>query len=420
MGIASTRTQQHVPWTATSPTMPLPARLVLAQLERWTDGALEIQLPDGSTRHAGPATGDQAPVRLHVRDWKFFRRVLTSGDIGAGESFMAGEWDASDLAALVRGYLRSGDVIDHRSPLHWLSNVAHLARRLLDSNTRAGSRRNIRRHYDLSNELFASFLDETLTYSSALFESPGQSLAGAQLAKVDGACRALGLRAGDELLEIGSGWGTLALHAAREYGCRVTSVTLSEEQLRLATERVREAGLEERVSFSLCDYRDLAGSFDHIVSIEMLEAVGAERYGDFFARCDRLLRPGGRMFVQSIVVPDRRFEAYRRQFDWIRKYIYPGGCLASHGAIASALARHTELRIEWMREIGPHYEPTLRLWRERFVAKRDEIRSLGFDETFLRMWEFYLASCEAAFATGHVGNLQLLLGRAHESPRVEG
>jgi cyclopropane-fatty-acyl-phospholipid synthase len=199
------------------------------------------------------------------------------------------------------------------------------------------------------------------------------------------------------------------------YGCRVTSITLSEEQRRLAESRAREAGLADRIDFRLCDYRDIEGTYDHIVSIEMLEAVGAEFHGEFFSRCDRLLRPGGRLFLQSIVVPDRRFEAYCREFDWIRKYIYPGGCLASHGAIASALARHTSLRIDWMREIGPHYEKTVRLWRERFLASRSEIRALGFDDRFLRMWELYLAGCEAAFAVGHVGNLQMLIGRAGDA-----
>ena len=417
MEIAGTREQGSANgWAAPR----LAAKLVLGRLESWSHGLLEIELPDGSTTTAGEPIAGESPVQLRVRDWRFFRRVLRDGDIGVGESFMAGEWDCSDLPALVRHYLRSDSVIDHDSPLMWLASLRNRLRRLLDANTRAGSRRNIRHHYDLSNELFSTFLDETLTYSSAGVESPGASLADAQLAKIDGACRALALREGDELLEIGSGWGTLAMHAAREYGCCVTSITLSEAQLRLAQQRARAAGLDDRVTFRLCDYRDVEGSFDHIVSIEMLEAVGAEYHGAFFERCDSLLRPGGRMFLQSIVVPDRRFEAYRRQFDWIRKYIYPGGCLASHAAIVAAVAKHTSLRVEWLREIGPHYEATLRLWRERFLVCRSEVRALGFDERFMRMWEFYLASCEAAFATGHVGNLQLVLSRAHEAPRVAG
>jgi cyclopropane-fatty-acyl-phospholipid synthase len=416
MGIASTGYQGGVTKRAAARIVPaLASRLVLGRLERWSQGALEIHLPDGSVRSVGAAASEDPPLRLRIHDARFFTRALTSGDIGVGESYMAGEWDSSDLVALVSGYLREASVIDHESPFQWLTTLGHRLRRRLDANTRSGSRRNIHRHYDLSNELFASFLDETLTYSSAVFEPANLCLAGAQLTKIDGACRALGLRPGDELLEIGSGWGTLAMHAAMAYGCRVTSITLSEEQRRLAESRAREAGLEDQISFRLCDYRDIDGTYDHIVSIEMLEAVGAEFHGEFFSRCDRLLRPGGRLFLQSIVVPDRRFEAYCREFDWIRKYIYPGGCLASHGAIASALARHTSMRVEWMREIGPHYEKTVRLWRERFLANRSEIRALGFDERFLRMWELYLAGCEAAFAVGHVGNLQMLIGRAGEA-----
>jgi cyclopropane-fatty-acyl-phospholipid synthase len=395
----------------------LAGRLVLRGLRGWKAGVLDIHLPDGSRQRVGTPAAGEPDLSLHVHDWRFFTRVLTSGDIGVGESFMEGEWDTDDLPALVRGYLRNTSVIDHDSPWQLASSLAHGIRRRLDANTRSGSRRNIHRHYDLSNELFATFLDETMTYSSGVFATAETCLGGAQLAKIDGACRALGVREGDELLEIGSGWGSLAMHAAMTYGCRVTSITLSEEQRRLAEQRAREAGLDGQVTFRLCDYREVEGSFDHIVSIEMLEAVGAEYYGGFFSRCDRLLKPGGRLFLQSIVVPDKRFDSYRRQFDWIRKYIYPGGCLASHGAIAAALAQNTSLRIEWMRDIGLHYETTLRHWRERFVARVGDVRALGFDERFLRMWEFYLASCEAAFAVGHVGNLQLVASRAHE-PRL--
>jgi cyclopropane-fatty-acyl-phospholipid synthase len=413
MAIASTEYPNRL---ARSTALPAWAQsLVVAGFERWSGGTLELHLPDGSVRSFGDSGGKEPALRLRVKDNRFFRRAIASGDIGVGESFMDGDWDTSDLVSLVRGYLREASVLEHRSPLQWYASVRHRLRRRLDANTRTGSRRNIRHHYDLSNALFESFLDETLTYSCAVFDRPDSSLADAQREKIDGACRALGLRPGDELLEIGSGWGTLALHAAREYGCTVTSITLSEQQRRLAESRARDAGLDGRVRFRLCDYRDVEGRFDHIVSIEMLEAVGAEFYGEFFSRCDRLLRPGGRMFLQSITVPDRRFESYRREFDWIRKYIYPGGCLASHGAIGAALAGHTSLRVEWMRDIGPHYEKTLQLWRERFLSNREQIRALGFDERFLRMWELYLAGCEAAFSVGQVGNVQMLIGRAHET-----
>jgi cyclopropane-fatty-acyl-phospholipid synthase len=392
---------------------------MLRRLESWAERPIEIELPDGSSRVFGDPGRAERVLHVRVHDWRFFRRAAMSSDIGIGESFMDGEWDCSDLAELVALFLRDRTAIDATSPLSWAVSAAHAVRRVLDANTPSGSRRNIRHHYDLSNALFATFLDESMTYSCATFDAPGATLAEAQRNKIDGVCRALALRPGDEVLEIGSGWGSLALHAAREYGCRVTSVTLSEQQLELARERAQRAGLADRVTFELRDYRDLRGSFDHIVSIEMLEAVGAEFYGTFFAACDRLLRPGGRMFLQTITVPDGRFDTYRKQFDWIRKYIYPGGCLASHAAIVAALAKSTSLRVEGLREIGPHYEPTLRHWRRQFLARKPEIRRLGFDDRFLRMWEFYLASCEAAFATGYIGNLQLVLGRGHEPRRIE-
>jgi len=386
------------------------ARLVLQRLTAWREGSILLELPDGTVRRYGDGRAER-PVRVRVHDWRFFTRTLTGGDIGVGESYMEGEWDCSDLTELIRLFLIEQNVIDHRSPWMWLSRVAHRARRILDANTRSGSRRNIRYHYDLSNQLFATFLDESLTYSSAVFSGSAASLADAQREKIDGVCRALDLRPGQHLLEIGSGWGSLAMHAARAYGCRVTSLTLSKQQLRLARERARQAGLAERIDFRICDYRDARGSYDHIVSIEMLEAVGAEYYRTFFQACDRLLRPGGRMFLQAITVPDQRFDAYRKQFDWIRKYIFPGGCLTSLGAINAALKKQTSFQIDWLRDIGPHYALTLRHWRERFLGRLPEVRRLGFDERFIRMWEFYLASCEAAFATRYIGNVQMVLSR---------
>jgi cyclopropane-fatty-acyl-phospholipid synthase len=291
------------------------------------------------------------------------------------------------------------------------SRLHHRVLRFLHANRPARSARNIQYHYDLSNDLYQLFLDDSLTYSCAVFEPADLSLAQAQTRKIDQICRRLELRPGLALLEIGSGWGAFAIHAARHYGCRVTSLTLSRQQLELARERVAAAGLEAAVDIRLCDYREISGSFDRIVSIEMFEAVGYEYYRVFFEQCDRLLRPGGRMFLQTITVPDQRFERYRREFDWIRKYIFPGGLLASAHAIATALMRYTDLRIEWMQDIGPHYARTLRCWRERFLARRAEVDRLGFDERFHRMWEFYLASCEAAFATRHIGDVQMLLRR---------
>jgi cyclopropane-fatty-acyl-phospholipid synthase len=250
-----------------------------------------------------------------------------------------------------------------------------------------------------------------MTYSAGVFERPDATLEEAQHAKLDGVCRSLQLQPGDHVLEIGSGWGSFAIHAARTHGCRVTALTLSHDQLVLARQRVAEAGLSARVDIQLCDYRRVVGQYDHLVSIEMFEAVGLAYYDAFFGACERLLRPHGRMFLQAIAIPDQRFPAYARDFDWSRKHIFPGSLLASLHEISASLQRVTTLRIESLRDIGCDYARTLRLWRERFLRAQHEVRRLGFDDRFIRMWTFYLASCEASFAARYINDLQLLLSR---------
>ncbi|HEX6127419.1 MAG TPA: cyclopropane-fatty-acyl-phospholipid synthase family protein, partial [Candidatus Limnocylindria bacterium] len=291
-----------------------------------------------------------------------------------------------------------------RAPTQAARVLAHRARR----NTPEGARRNIVAHYDLSNDLYRLFLDETMTYSSAVFESAEQSLADAQRNKYRLMADAAGLRPGMRMLEIGSGWGGFALYAAGERECRVTTITLSHAQLELARERVAEAGLEDRVSVELRDYRQVAGAFDAVVSIEMLEAVGAEYFGDYFAALDRALVPGGRAAVQVISLPDPDYERQRRGSNWIQKYIFPGGLLPSLGAIERA-CDGTALLITSVRDIAPSYARTLREWRERFMGNLPAVRALGFDERFVRMWEFYLASSEAGFSTGAFQDLQISL-----------
>jgi cyclopropane-fatty-acyl-phospholipid synthase len=382
------------------------ASLLLRLLAGRQSGSLVMRLPDGSVRSFG--TG--APqVSVTVNDWRFFWRVLTASDIGVGEAYMEGEFTCSDLVELCRLFLREQSVLTQRSWRGLPARIGHALLRRARANTLAGSRRNIRHHYDLGNDLYRLFLDEAMVYSCAVFEREHDDLESAQRAKLDGICRQVGLAPGMAVLEIGSGWGALALHAAREYGCRVTAITLSEEQLRLARARVAAAGLEEAVDFRLCDYRSIAGRFDRIMSIEMFEAVGYEFYGAFFGACSRLLARGGRMFLQTINMPDQHFDRYRRDFDFVKKYIFPGGALASLQGITAALKRHTDLRIDWLRDIGPHYARTLRCWRERFMARLAEVRQLGFDDRFIRMWEFYLACCEAAFSVRHIGDLQIVL-----------
>jgi cyclopropane-fatty-acyl-phospholipid synthase len=386
----------------------LAARLVLGQMARWRSGCVLLVLPDGSSLRLGDPSSSRQ-VRVTVKDWRFFRRALAAGDIGAGESYMDGEWWATDLVELCRLFLADPSVLDYRSPWTVADRLRSWLIRISQTNTVRRSRRNIRHHYDLSNDFFRLFLDESMTYSCAFFSDPEVGLEEAQRAKIDRICRRLELGPGMRVLEIGSGWGALAIHAAQEYGCRVTSLTVSEGQLRLARERAAEAGVGSSVDIRLCDYRAACGQFDRIVSVEMLEAVGYEYYGTFFRKCAELLSPGGRMLLQTITVPDHRFDRYRRELDWIRKYIFPGGLLPSVFEIARAVKENTRLQIHWMEDIGPHYAATLRCWRERYLRRLPEVRGLGFDDRFIRMWEFYLSSCEAAFSVGYVGDLQIEL-----------
>jgi cyclopropane-fatty-acyl-phospholipid synthase len=369
-----------------------------------------VALPDGAILELGDRTSAQR-ARVTVRDWNFFWRALTGGDIGVGESYVAGEWECSDLVQLCQLFLRDQAVLDDRSVWTLPARLRHKLLRLARANTLRGSRRNIQHHYDLSNDLYRLFLDESMMYSCAVFERPDMSLAEAQRHKIDEICRCLDLSSAMHILEIGSGWGTFAIHAAREYGCRVTSLTISDAQLQLARERVAAAGVGALVDIRLCDYRRISGCFDRIVSIEMFEAVGYEYYGAFFRQCSNVLKPNGKMFLQTIYLPDQRFDTYRRDLDWVRKYIFPGGLLASVHGITSALKQHTELRLASMRDIGLHYVRTLHAWRERFLQQLPEVRRLGFDDRFIRMWEFYLASCEAAFATRSIGDVQMILER---------
>lgn len=398
----------HTPQSSLGLRDRIAQRLALAQLARWR-ASVTIELPDGRVVAIGAA---ESPRRVSVRihRWRVFRRLLSGGDIGLGEAYMDGDWDCSDLVELCRLYVSAPPVLESR----WLAlplRALHAWQRVARANSVRGSRRNIRAHYDLSNDLFRLFLDDSMTYSAGVFAQPDTTLADAQRAKLDGICRTLALQPSDHVLEIGSGWGSFALHAAGVYGCRVTSLTLSTDQLRLARQRVAEAGLQARVDIELCDYRHATGQFDHLVSIEMFEAVGLRYYDDFFAACERVLRPHGRMFLQTIAMPDQRFPSYARDFDWSRKYIFPGSLLASLHEISAALQRVTTLRIESLRDIGRDYARTLHLWRERFLRRRHEVRRLGFDERFIRMWDFYLASCEASFAARYINDLQLVLAR---------
>ncbi len=387
----------------------LARRLVHARLAGIRHGSLVLH-EQGESRRFGAGGG--AAVNVTVRHPAFYPELAFGGSVGAGEAYMLGHWVADDLTALVRLLLRNREALDGMEKgLARLSAPLRTAAHWLHRNTREGSRRNISAHYDLGNDLYRLFLDETMMYSSAIFERPGMTLAEAQAAKLEAICRKLELGPQDHVLEIGTGWGGFALHAAGRYGCRVTTTTISPSQHALATERVRAAGLADRVTILLQDYRDLEGSYDKLVSIEMIEAVGHQYYGEFFRVCDRRLRPGGRMLLQAITIADQRYEQARREVDFIKRYIFPGCCIPSVTALANAMTGASRLRITALEDIGPHYATTLAHWRDNFLANALRARALGYPETFIRMWEFYLAYCEGGFAERALGDVQLVLER---------
>jgi cyclopropane-fatty-acyl-phospholipid synthase len=384
--------------------------LVHSRLRLLREGCLLLR-EGNETIAFGDAHGG-ATATVHVLDPAFYAEVAFGGSVGAGESYMLGHWRSNDLLAAMRVMLRNRGVLDAvDSGLARATTPLRLAAHWLHVNTRAGSRRNVSAHYDLGNDFYRLMLDETLMYSCALFDRPEMSLAEASTAKLDAICRKLELDPRDHVLEIGTGWGGFALHAAGRYGCRVTTTTISPSQYELARERVRAAGLEARVTVLLEDYRDLAGRFDKLVSIEMIEAIGHRQYGEFFRRSAERLAKNGRMLLQSITIADRHYERARDEVDFIKRYIFPGCCIPSVSALASAMADASDLRIVHLEDIGPHYATTLARWRANFLANLGRVRAMGFPESFIRMWEFYLCYCEAGFAERALGDVQLLLTR---------
>ena len=388
---------------------PLALRLLLKLLHRIRVGKLKLVAPDGTAYvFQGPAPGPEAT--LIIRNLSAVWRTLFGGDLGLAEAYMDGQWETPELMTFLDLGLRNlqAFAVDKPSRLRrMLDSLVHLFRR----NTRQGARRNIHYHYDLGNAFYKLWLDETLTYSSAVFETPDQSLAEAQRNKYTHLLDLLQLKPEHHLLEIGSGWGGFALHAARETGCRVTSITLSQEQLKEARARAVVQGLAERVSFELMDYRDVQGQFDRVVSIEMFEAVG-ERYWDaYFKTVHDRLKLGGRAAMQIITIDDAAYEGYRDTVDFIQRYIFPGGMLPSPSVWEERVQR-AGLRSEAKAFYGGHYARTLKLWDQRVHAVEHEIGMLGFDERFLRMWHYYLAYCHAGFITGHVDLMQTSLTRA--------
>ena len=375
-----------------------------------------LRIVDGDRENVFGEAKPEYPVSatVVVHDPSFYKDVLFGGSVGAGEAYMRGAWSADDLAAVVQILVRNLEALSAMEG-GWASLLTPVRRayHALRGNTRSGSRSNIAAHYDLGNDFFALFLDETMTYSCGIFERPTTTLREASEAKYDRICRKLALGPGDRVIEIGTGWGGFAIHAAGRYGCHVDTATISRRQFELAERRVREAGLSERVRLLLSDYRDLAGTYDRLVSIEMIEAVGHTYLPKFFEMCGRLLAPHGAMALQAITIRDQVAYAHRSSVDFIKRYIFPGSYIPSIAEIISCVARETDMQLCHLEDLTPHYATTLKTWRERFLARVPEIRAMGYPESFLRMWEFYLAYCEGSFREHYNGNVQMIFRKPH-------
>jgi len=384
---------------------------IVTLLNRIRQGAIRMTLPDGTARTFGPES-TKDPGVMDIHDYGFFSRIILGGDIGLGEAYVDGLWDSPDPATVISAFIENRNTVSDGGFIttaytRLRDRILHLAR----ANTPAGARRNIRRHYDLSNDFFETFLDRSMTYSCGIFNSPGDTLEDAQKNKHHAVIEKARITADDHVLEIGCGWGGFAIEAVKETGCRLTGITVSQAQYEYARNRVFKEGLDDRITLHLRDYREMGGKFDKIVSIEMLEAVGHKQLGTFFHKLDDLLRENGRIVLQAISIPDQRYDGYRKDADWIRKHIFPGGHLPSLGALIKAMKNHSSLTIDDVENIGLHYARTLREWRRRFEENIDAVSAMGFDRSFRRKWLYYLASCEATFATRYLGDLQLVLTR---------
>ena len=396
-------------------------RLVLAMLEKLEVG--QLTLIDGRmVKTFGRKTPEfdlSATIRVHGDD--FYRFCAFGGSIGAGEAFMLGYWTSEDLTAVMRIIVRNQQVFGEMDQ-GWtmlsrpVNQIFHLMRR----NTPTGSRENIMAHYDLGNDFYRLFLDETMTYSSGIFETSHSSLKAASIAKYDRLSRKLDLGPDDHVLEIGTGWGGFALYAAENYGCEVTTTTISQQQYDFAKAQIEAAGLSQRIYLLKSDYRELTGQYDKLVSIEMIEAVGHHYYDRFFQACAGYLKDDGLMAIQAITIADHAFEQHKNSVDFIKRYIFPGSCIPSVTVLLDAMSRASDLRLFHMEDITPHYATTLRMWRERFFDNLDQVRELGFEDAFIRMWDYYLSYCEGGFMERYIGNVQMVFSKplTRRLPRI--
>ncbi|MFS8063862.1 MAG: class I SAM-dependent methyltransferase [Luteimonas sp.] len=385
---------------------------LLAQMGALQGRALQLTDALGCVTLGNTDAAGAPPLHISVHDPAFYRTLAANGSVGAGEAYMDGLWHCDDLVGLVRMLVRNRDLLDGiDSGWARLGGLAMRSLHALRRNTRRGARRNIAAHYDLGNAFFRLFLSDDLMYSSALFDGADDTLEAASERKLDRICRKLRLQPGDRVVEIGTGWGGFALHAAQHYGCHVTTTTISQEQHDLARERIAAAGLQERVTLLLEDYRDLRGQFDKLVSIEMVEAIGAAQLDAYFMQLGALLKPDGLALVQAITIEDHRYEQALHSVDFIKRHVFPGSFIPSVAALVSAKSRSSDLALAHLEDFGGSYARTLEAWRGRFLANLSKVRQLGFDQRFIRMWEFYLAYCEGGFRERSIGVAQLLLAK---------
>lgn len=391
-------------------------KLLFSRLEAIQVGRLTVE-ENGERRTFGSIdinekidTALTATIVIHNPE--AYTRILFNSATGSGEAYMLGFWSSPNLVNVVRVIVANQASLKNMdSGWSWLSKYVSRFGELARANTKQGSRRNIAAHYDLSNTFFRLFLDDTMMYSSAIFKDPSTSLEEAAIAKLAHICKRLRLSSQDHLLEIGTGWGGMAIYAAKNYGCKVTTTTISHEQYALACERVKQENLEDRITVLKQDYRDLTGTFDKIVSIEMVEAVGYQFYTSFFNKCSHLLKDDGLMLMQAITTQDKRFEKEKNQTDFIRKYIFPGGCLPSNEIVAKHIAQDTDMHIVGLEDITLDYAQTLACWRDRFFKRVDEVKALGFDDVFIRMWDFYLCYCEGGFRERVINTSQFMFAK---------
>ncbi len=391
----------------------LAKRILLQRLSHLQHGSLTLIEKDsrvtlGAEKKSN--TLEEIHVTLHIHDTKFYGEVVFGGSIGAGEAYMKGHFECSNLTDLIRLMVRNQSLLDHiETGLAKLTAPMQKWLHIVNKNTQQGSRRNISAHYDLGNDFFKLMLDPTMMYSSAIFETPTQTLEQASLTKLKRICEKLALKATDHVLEIGTGWGGFAIYAASHYGCKITTTTISKQQHDLAVTRIREAGLAHQIEVLLVDYRDLTGTYDKLVSIEMIEAVGHQFYDTYFGACSRLLKPEGMMLLQAITIVDQRYASAIKSVDFIQRYIFPGSCIPSVTAMLNSITKSTDMRLFNLEDIGPHYATTLAKWRENFFENLEAIKALGYPETFIKMWEFYLCYCEGGFKERALGDVHMLL-----------